>query len=384
MGSPRAAPTVALPLVVALVLVAGAFSRRVKSNVKHESFVAPHAISTVRSQTQCQVGEFCGCAAKNNSAGLWSKDDVQSKIGALIQSPAMLCSPRSSYAVAYLAMTAERDAARCDPEDSMAMFPQTPQATILNDALSDIMTRYFVAIAEGTAPGADVDGIWADLYKDGEAGNFNALHIAMASTAIYLTSHMGLALSALPHAEDLWEGTQFATIKERVEYLESDFKPTYDAFNQFLANHIETVGRALKNAGMVGGQTCEITAVLVGAGSGPLTLLFEGIRTRTFELGMKVALDMDIGTHPLTQTRSDGKAVMRTNMDVPGTLVPPYGSWLVPLAKHARFWRRWLGDALGPIYRHASGAMNYEELSEGSVNHNACLARAQLAHWMST
>jgi len=323
----------------------------------------------------CAAGDFCSCRRAGSSYDrlrpqyIWSAADVQLSVKGYAASQEAACKPHSAYAVAYAAMTQLRDASRCG---SGPMKPPTLLASIFNDALADLMSRYFVNIVQGTAGGADIDGEWADLKSDAIRGNFNALHYAMASTALYLTSHMGLALSALPHAEELWRDTGLTTIAERVEFLYSAYKPTYDAFNEFLAENVEVIGAALYDAGLIENRNINIAAMLVP--DGRVEFFFERIRTKTFREAMKAAAEIPYGQHPLTQ-RYGGIYVMSTNPSIPGSLTSnAYGRAIKELGNHARYWRRLMGDGLGPVWK-GLGGFDYKDLKEGGFRYNKCMSK---------
>jgi len=327
--------------------------------------------ASVNSTASCAAGAFCSCRGTGSSYDrtrfyyIWSADDVQYEVQNYYKSSDARCQPHSAYAVAYSAMTMKRDTERCT---SGPMKPSTIIGTALNDGLADLMSRYFVNIEWGTASGADVDGLWAEMRRDAERGNWNSLRYAMASTAIYLTSHMGLALSALPHADELWKDTPYSTISERVGAMWLLYKADYDAFNGFLAENVNTIGDALYDARLVSRASINIAAALVPGGLVEGT--FEAIRTKTFELGMAAAAEIPVGQHPLTQ-RYGGAQALATSREISGSLVASSGSALAELADHARFWRRTMGDLLGATWN-ILGGLTYEDLRAGSSRNQAC------------
>ena len=136
---------------------------------------------------------------------IWSAKEVQQFI--LDEANNLKCTPNSAYIFAYKRMTKARDQARCgnDPD----MTPNNFQNEIFNDALSDLMSRYFVNTwsvcnrhdSHSFPTGADIGNMWCNLAKQSHDHNLNSIHVAMASTAIYLTTHMGIAVSALVQAD---------------------------------------------------------------------------------------------------------------------------------------------------------------------------------------
>jgi len=327
---------------------------------------------------RCPVDTFCSCtlgrseSERERPLRIWSAQDVQFEILAFARGPDALCKPHSSYAVAYAAMTVKRDSERCN--SSSPMYPPTRIAEIANNALADLMSRYYVAAESSRAPLADLEALWSNLRDDAERRDYNTLHYAMASTALYLTSHMGLALSALPHAEELWEGTGLTTVEQRVNALTRDYKPSYDAFNPFLADNVNTIADALWDAGLLSQRGVNIAAKLVW--SGGTTALFNHIRTKTFELGMQAAQEIQVGTHPLTQ-RFYGRIVLATDYDLDGFTAARDSEALKELVKHAQYWRRWMGDGLGPVWQ-SLGGLRYRDLREGSRWHTRCMEAAGL------
>ena len=211
------------------------------------------------------AGTFCNCTKGHVDGGaaggdrslvnhVWTGADIQYYLGELYQEPGILCSPRGAYAVAYRKMTRLRDDARCGIGSAIEkdMEPQSEIAAILNDALADCMTRFFVAILNQTAPGADLGNTWGSLYSDIRTKNFNTLHSTMSSTALYLTSHMGFCLSALPHANNLWKGRPTdKTISQRIATIQTEYFATYSAFNKFLAGSLNAVISALDRAKLI-------------------------------------------------------------------------------------------------------------------------------------
>lgn len=337
--------------------------------------VARQAHLKANATASCEAGSFCQCRELGASSDrdrplyIWSAADVQFSVRDYYTTSEARCKPHAAYAVAYAAMTKKRDVERC--ASSGPMKPPAGLPTELNDALADLMSRYFVNIVNGTAGGADVDGVWAALRSDalgGFFGDWNSLQYAMASTAIYLTTHMGLALSALPHSAELWQGTAYTTVPARAEAMRTLYKDAYDGFNGFLADNVNIIGEALWETRLVSSKNINIAATL--APNGVVAQTFEEIRTKTFNLAIRVAEEIPLGQHPLTQ-HFGGATVMATNPKISGSLAPAPGSALYELAEHARFWRRHMGDGLGPVWR-ALGGLDYFDLRPGSSYHEAC------------
>merc|ERR1711871_1757287 len=100
----------------------------------------------------------------------------------------------------------------------------------------------------------------------------------MASTSIYLTTHMGLAVSALVQADNLWEEypvREINTLKKRVEVLRNEYQPLYDGFNAFLSKHLSTVEFALHDFGLTSGKIFHLASIISEKANTPIELVFE-------------------------------------------------------------------------------------------------------------
>ena len=207
--------------------------------------------------------DFCqlkGIAPDAQSRDLWSAETVQDQLQRLLDEPFMGRAPWSAYTVAYKKMTAERDLARCNSrlKSSDEIMDQ------MNHLLADIMTRSFVTLMRQCPTGSpDVPG-FCPLVAKIKAENYDALSAAMASTGVYLSSHLALSVAAIAYSDDFWDASPFAET-HRMGRPWSDvraarlaqikrFKPTFDRFNGFLANQLTTVATALKDADMVKGD----------------------------------------------------------------------------------------------------------------------------------
>ena len=88
----------------------------------------------------CSASELYGAQYSNKEQGesIWSANDVQQFIQDV--GDTVKCTPNAAYVFAYKRMTKERDRARCGGN----LTPKTFTNEIFNDALSDLMTRYYV------------------------------------------------------------------------------------------------------------------------------------------------------------------------------------------------------------------------------------------------
>ncbi|MFZ9520040.1 MAG: hypothetical protein ACO3A4_06130 [Silvanigrellaceae bacterium] len=266
------------------------------------SFNSPEAADQSAISSLSSAVDFC--STKSASSPVWGADKVQNEIQRLIEEPGYKSSGLSAYAEVYRAMTAERDAARCSSVGPMV--PDSPLARRLNDALADMMTKGFIEsqrLCLATLQGgkAAVPDIGAQLcQQSGQAlsERWSTLELSMASTAIYLSSLMGIALSALPHADVLWADTPYRTLEERIEAM-THFKPTYDAFNLFLSNNLHTVANVLLKNHRIDCGLFAVAAKAAEITKAP-TIVFKEIRDRTFSLGLELSRSWPRGLHPIT------------------------------------------------------------------------------------
>lgn len=251
---------------------------------------------------QLQIN-FCG--AISGQSPLWTAEQVQQEIQNLINEQGHKSSGLSVYPEVYLAMTRQRDSARCDPKNKM--YPTFELNRKLNDALADTMTKGLVAgqracLFSFANPNTTIPTIGQQLCalnREALDKQWSSFELAMGSTALYLTSIMGLALSSLPHADVLWISTPYQSVQSRVAYMKRDFRPVYDAFNLFLSNNLHTVADVLLKENRIGCTLFKTAAQVVEITRAP-TLLFQGIRDKTFELGVELALAWPRGLHPFT------------------------------------------------------------------------------------
>lgn len=247
----------------------------------------------------------------------WSASTVQKEIKSLLDSKAFKSSPHSAYLEIYARMTDARDKARCTKGNSM--FPTTNLNRGLNDALSDIMTRNYLAIVKSSvenpdkliSPSLDLGGSFKKMHYMAEKNNWDSVRLALGSTSLYLTNHLALAVSALPHIDKLWEDTPYKDIPSRVNAMK-EFKPTYDAFNQFLAKNLVTVTHGLYESKLTKNKNFENAAKLTQ--NLPWKLLFGVVRDNAFHLGLRIASHTDPGKHPWTSMENNGLIGMSNNV----------------------------------------------------------------------
>ena len=257
--------------------------------------------SSLEISQSSQVLDFCNSPIHSDI--ICSQARVQTEIGSLLDIQDYKKSALSAYAEVYLEMTKARDASRCQKGEKL--YSNDIWQRQLNNALADLMTRSFV---EGQqACFADIQGMkksipvaakfLCEMSKQADMENWTSLEVAMASTAIYLTDILGQALSALPYIDNLWINTEFISIDQRISALQK-FKPTYDAFNEFLSDHLQLVADVLIRSGRV---NCQLFSKAAGVAEDvPIPeIVFKVAREKTFELGLQLAKDLKGMNHTL-------------------------------------------------------------------------------------
>ncbi len=308
---------------------------------------------------------------------LWGATTVQREIGATLVATGLRCSPQGAYLAVYARMTAARDAGRCAAGDPLR--PVDPLDVRLNDALSDLMTRNYLDIARRCASGtggglpdpADPGGLWCELHRDALRDNSDAVRIATGSTGLYLSSHLALAVSTLPHLDALWIGTPYGSLRSRIARLQA-FKPTYDAFNALLARNLDTVADALGESGLLRGSSFGVAAGLAER-LFPSALAFGRIRDIAWSRGLNLALAIPRGRHPWTLPVREGFAVAaspaRSGAGWPDD--PNVQAHREGLVREARATR----DALSTPLLGVLGGHNFASLAAGTAARAGCLAR---------
>jgi hypothetical protein len=308
---------------------------------------------------------------------LWSAATVQREIARTMEQSGLRCSPQGAYLAVYARMTAARDAARC--EAGNLMRPMDPLDARLNDALSDVMTRNYLEIVRRCGAGtsgslpdpADPGGLWCELHRLSLRDNRDAVRVATGSTGLYLSAHLALAVSTLPHLDPVWAGSGFGTLTARVERMRA-FKPTFDAFNGFLARNLDTVATALGDAGLLRGGTFGVAAGLAERVF-PSALAFGRIRDGAWVRGLGLALAIPRGLHPWTLPTASGFTIAASPARLSAVWpdAPAVRSHRDALVREARDAR----DALCTPLLGALGGHNFVTLGPASSARAACLAR---------
>lgn len=244
---------------------------------------------------------------------IWGAENVQFHIDQVIHQATIANTPWVAYPVAYKKMIAARDKERCG-----GVLSSTNQLHArINDLLSDIMTRFYLAnvdlCAASDAKLGKKYGFCA-LMARMRNERFDALSAAMASTGLYLSSHITLSLSAIIFADDFWESSDFQethrssggwnnVVNARIEHIKS-YKPLYDKFNLFLADNIKTVATALSDAGLIEGDVLNFISGVTKYT--PFRALpFGKIRDDAFAMAIELGKTLDPTTHPMMISRDN-------------------------------------------------------------------------------
>lgn len=315
--------------------------------------------------------DFCklsGVDTAINQGSLWSAASVQFHISELIAQPTISKTPWLAYPVAYKKMTAARDQARCGG------VLQSDDAFLarMNDLLSDIMSRFYMStVDQCAASGANLGSehgfcaLMARMKKE----KFDSLSAAMASTGVYISSHISLALSAILFADDFWAASPYPdtyareddwarVLKARTERMRS-YKPVYDKFNGFLADNIKIVASALSEAQLLNG---DVLYFLSGISRYvPFkALLFGKIRDDAFAVALELAKEMNPADHPMMVVRGGIARIHYGNYNF---------SFSYP-ERLARLEQEGIEFAANPanmfIYRNVLGGKTWEEVASSS------------------
>lgn len=249
--------------------------------------------------------DFCatqGLASDPQAPKLWSAATVQAQLAALRAEAEMGTSPWGAYTVAYQKMTAARDKERCEGR----LVSQDPFMNQLNHLLSDVMTRWFVTITRHCLKGAyqDESG-FCSLMERIKSEDYDALSAAMASTGVYLSSHLALSLAATAYVDDFWDASPYPETHSSSDFPREArmarlraFKPTYDQFNSFLADQLTLVSSALDEAQMIKGSSLSVVTGM--ARYLPFRAsLFGRIRDDAFRTALEIVAKQEPRSHPM-------------------------------------------------------------------------------------
>jgi len=256
-----------------------------------------------------QPFDFCtqsGSHPNDHDRHVWSAATVQSALEFLTLDPRLKGSATSAYAVSYRRMTAARDRARCG---TGPLVDKTEAMNLLTHELADIMTRWYITetklCLDGKVKSANgFCGVYQRALKD----NYDSLSVAMANTAVYLSSHIAWSLSAVAFNDAFWDhfpdpathhvrGPVEPALTARRSWLQA-FKPTYDRFNSFLGGSLDVVAQALEDAGLLRDHVL-LASTHIGRILPCKAKLFSGIRDKSFSAAIEV---IDLGkpeAHPM-------------------------------------------------------------------------------------
>jgi hypothetical protein len=208
------------------------------------------------------------------------------------------------------------------------------------------------------------------MHRAALRDNRDAVRVATGSTGLYLSGHLALAVSLLPHLDAVWVGTGYATPAARIERLRA-FKPTFDAFNEFLARNLYTVATALGDAGLLRGSAFSVAAAL-GERVFPSALAFGRIRDIAWSRGLGLAQAIPRGQHPWTIAAGGftfAASPARASAAWPDDrAVRAHRDALIREAREAR-------DTLSTPLLGVLGGHNFVSLGAGTAARAACLAR---------
>lgn len=253
-------------------------------------------------ESEDQPFDFCSRSDRypnNFDRSVWSAETVQNALGFLTEDPRLKGKATSAYAVSYRRMTAARDQARCH---SGVLVDKSEAMNLLTHELADIMTRWYITETKlclndklGNSNG------FCGLYQRAVKDNYDSLSVAMANTAVYLSSHIAWSLSAVAYNDEFWDrfpdaathhtrGPLEPALAARKTWLR-DFKPSYDRFNEFLGNSLEVVAKALEDAGLLRDHvllaSTHISKILPCKAK-----FFSGIRDKSFSAALDI-LDLN-------------------------------------------------------------------------------------------
>lgn len=309
--------------------------------------------------------DFCNLSrtATPNSAGAltWNAARVQVQIKELLTASSIKSKPWAAYPALYLRMTRERDKERCGGR----LQPESVTSQFIGDRLADIMSRFYVletaecANKEALRRGAGFCGLMRKSLDD----QYDALSMAMASTAIYISSHIAQSLRAIVGDEPFWQALgepqalhadRELAMSRRIALLK-DYRKDFDRFNGFLADQIATVVAALDEEGLLR------TGALGLAGQVAKHISFRScffgkIRDMAFATAVLDAAEFGAREHPMLERRGGAYAVHSHRYDY-SQKPTPREQKLEEFALEAV-----AGPAQRLIYKHLLGGKTWDEL----------------------
>ena len=247
--------------------------------------------------------DFCQLSRNNTEnsvqAVTWNKSRVQAEISRLLSAPDIAGTFFRGYPAVYQAMTAQRDIERCGG----TLQGKDAMNQMLGDRLADMMTRFYIREVEGCRTGsilASGSSGFCQLMADAKNDHYDALSFTMASTAIYISSHIALSLRAVLADDDFWDSLGGETTWDvRLLALKS-YRSDYDKFNGFLADQLSTVTEALHREELLGNANLALAASLAQYLSFR-ECAFKKIRDQAFEVAVADAVEFQGRKHPMMQ-----------------------------------------------------------------------------------
>ncbi len=224
----------------------------------------------------------------------------------------------AAYPVSYKRMTRERDKARCGGR----LQADDELLEQINSRLADVMSRWYVSETRRCLreePVRDESGGFCPLIAKIGRERYDALSAAMASSAVYISSHLALSLAAVIYDDAVWEvspdpgvradGRPWAEIRDRRLAAMPRFKPVYDRFNGFLGDNLQTVAGALQEAGMLRGDTLNFVAGV--SQMVPFkAAAFGKIRDTAFAAALRTVRQQAPELHPLVRVQEGGRTLV--------------------------------------------------------------------------
>lgn len=251
---------------------------------------------------------------------IWNAARVASEVQALRNSKGIKGSPWEAYPAIYLRMTAARDRERC----AGGLHAENQVSQLIGDRLADLMSRFYVLETRqcGSAvPPRHGSSGFCGLMQRIKAEKLDALTAAMASTAVYISSHIALALRAVVMDDYFWNdlaahGSGSPELAEaahadpararRVRLaLVAQYRPEYDKFNGFLADQIATAVGALSEEGLLSNQALIVTSGLAKYVSFR-SCFFRRIRDGAFDAAVQDSKELGGLNHPMMVSGPSG------------------------------------------------------------------------------
>ena len=265
--------------------------------------------------------DFCtidDVAPTADAQQIWGAASVQHYGRRLLANPAVIDSPRAAYPLAYVALTHERDVQRCGG----TLGSNDRSDRLIGDLLADVMSRWLmlsVATCAGPVHVLDDSGLCAAVQRQ-KLASADSLKATVDMTAVYLTSHMGMALVAVAFDDAFWNQEYDVSthcepyarcgrdvLEARLVVIRR-YKELYDKNNAFLATNLPTVIDTLRSACYLAGNAIPAGARL--AALFPTGEVFGNIRDQTFAAALTTARTIIPAEHPMI-TREGGLNVVQ-------------------------------------------------------------------------